>query len=102
MSGQLAPVPPPQIVVQMKYESFHIEQMIRGVSHYNQLLLEAGEPPLHPSHPLIKLQSVLIQQMETLIAEGVKNGWSIGHLLTLKQEISDMIEEATGGDTVSE
>ena len=90
--SQLAPQPPPAIIITLTYESLHIEQAIRGISHYNELLLTNNEPPLSPSHALIKLQSVLIAQLEPLIREGVANGWNVANLLRLKTEVQDLID----------
>lgn len=90
--SDLIPNLPPPIIVTVEYETQQLEQVIRGVGRYNILLIESGEPPLAPDHALIKLQSVLIKQLDPLIHEGVANGWRVGDLLKLKAEIQDLID----------
>lgn len=59
---------------------------------------DEGESILSPTHPVVQIQNVIVEQTIHLIGTGVTNGWNVTELIKLQNALNQAMEDRNHED----
>lgn len=101
--------PDPKLKLMLECTPDDLSHLFKAIANYQAYRDSDPDPVvniLHPMHPLIRLQTIIVGMLDELIATGLMHGWRITGLLEIKEAIAasaqanaEVEEELSGDDS---